>query len=55
MEKECRYHPGTQAVFICEKYKSYLCDKCVSCRDPKLYCKFRPMCLINSKEKMEKM
>jgi hypothetical protein len=28
------------------KHNIYLCDDCLQCRDPELYCKFRPSCPI---------
>jgi hypothetical protein len=28
-----------------------LCDACLKCKDPELYCKFRPSCMIHFLEK----
>ena len=28
------------------KHNYYLCEECLECRDPDIYCKFRPSCLI---------
>jgi hypothetical protein len=47
----CRNHPDREGVFPCQKHQIAYCLPCfeegVSCSDPKLYCKFRPQCLIN--------
>ncbi len=43
---ECEKHPGTEGVFFCAKYTRHLCEKCMDCGDPELYCKFRQRCLI---------
>lgn len=32
--------------FQCLKHNVWLCDECLSCRDPKLYCKHRSACPI---------
>jgi hypothetical protein len=29
------------------KHNIYLCDLCLVCRDPDIYCKFRPSCPIH--------
>lgn len=31
---------------MCLKHEVYLCDECLACRDPKIYCKHRSACLI---------
>ncbi len=28
------------------KYQIYMCEKCLQCRDPEIYCKFRTSCPI---------
>jgi len=28
------------------KHDNYLCRACLQCRDPEIYCKYRPSCLI---------
>ena len=35
---KCINHPDRET--------SYLCEECLKCRDPELYCKFRPSCTI---------
>jgi hypothetical protein len=51
----CRNHPDREGVFPCQKHLIAYCLPCfeegVSCSDPKLYCKFRPQCLINESQK----
>jgi hypothetical protein len=42
----CLNHPETETPFQCMKYSIYLCEDCLRCRDPELYCKYRPQCLI---------
>lgn len=42
----CINHPETEAVYQCQKYQLRYCRECITCRDPKLYCKFRSACLI---------
>ena len=33
------------------KHGVYLCEDCLRCRDPELYCKFRAACLIHFMDK----
>ncbi len=47
----CKNHRGEQARFLCQKYNYFLCDKCLRCYDPEIYCKFRSACIINYKDK----
>ncbi|MGE0085246.1 MAG: ASKHA domain-containing protein [Desulfococcaceae bacterium] len=42
----CINHPDRETNFLCMKHEIYLCEECLSCRDPGLYCKFRPSCPI---------
>jgi len=37
--------------YLCMKYNRYQEGDAVACRDPDLYCKFRPQCLIHYKDK----
>jgi hypothetical protein len=50
---KCINHPDRETSYLCMKHNIYLCDDCLQCRDPELYCKFRPSCPIwfLSKEK----
>jgi ferredoxin len=43
---KCVNHPDQETNFSCMKYNIYLCGECLECRDPELYCKFRPSCPI---------
>lgn len=42
----CINHPERETAYICMKHQIYLCEACLTCRDPELYCKFRPSCPI---------
>ena len=42
----CQKHPEKEARGYCTKYNRYLCDDCLVCQDPTLYCKHRTSCLI---------
>ncbi len=33
------------------KHGVYMCEECVRCRDPKIYCKFRSSCVISFLQK----
>ncbi len=39
-------HSGGDAGILCMKHNIHMCETCMKCRDPELYCKFRPSCLI---------
>ncbi|CAN2039261.1 hypothetical protein GMMP15_1130016 [Candidatus Magnetomoraceae bacterium gMMP-15] len=43
---KCINHPDIETKFECMKYTVFLCDECLECRDPELYCKFRSSCPI---------
>ncbi|OQX26462.1 MAG: hypothetical protein BWK80_10320 [Desulfobacteraceae bacterium IS3] len=45
MEK-CINHPDRETSFSCMKHSIYMCEECVRCRDPEIYCKFRSACPI---------
>jgi uncharacterized 2Fe-2S/4Fe-4S cluster protein (DUF4445 family) len=42
----CINHPDRETPYICMKHQIYLCEECLSCRDPKIYCKYRSACPI---------
>jgi hypothetical protein len=42
----CNNHPERETQYICMKYQTYLCDQCLTCKDPKIYCKYRSSCTI---------
>jgi uncharacterized 2Fe-2S/4Fe-4S cluster protein (DUF4445 family) len=43
---KCLNHPDRETSYICMKHNIYLCEECLECRDPDIYCKFRPSCPI---------
>lgn len=43
---KCINHPDRETGYICMKHNIYLCEECLECRDPDIYCKFRPSCPI---------
>ena len=43
---KCINHPERETPYICMKHGLYLCEECLQCRDPDIYCKFRPSCPI---------
>jgi len=42
----CINHPDRETSYMCMKHNVYLCDDCLKCPDPELYCKFRSSCPI---------
>jgi uncharacterized 2Fe-2S/4Fe-4S cluster protein (DUF4445 family) len=42
----CTKHPEKEGTFYCAKYNRYLCEDCLACQDPTIYCKHRTSCLI---------
>jgi hypothetical protein len=48
---KCLNHPEVETEFRCTKHQIYLCPACARCKDPDLYCKFRPACPIAFMEK----
>jgi len=51
---KCTCHPEKDTRFQCLKHGVWLCDECLSCRDPELYCKHRSACPIWFIEKRRK-
>lgn len=43
---KCTNHPEREATFHCAKDDVYLCEECLKCRNPDIYCKFRTNCII---------
>lgn len=43
---KCINHPERETSYICMKHNYYLCEECLECRDPEIYCKFRSSCPI---------
>jgi uncharacterized 2Fe-2S/4Fe-4S cluster protein (DUF4445 family) len=46
MEPKCFRHPEVTGKYYCSKYNRYMCEECLACLDPNIYCKFRKMCMI---------
>ncbi len=42
----CINHPDRETSFMCMKDGVYLCEECLNCRNPDIYCKFRSACPI---------
>ena len=42
----CPEHPENETCYRCMKHELTMCEACLFCRDPKIYCKFRPSCPI---------
>jgi hypothetical protein len=42
----CVNHPETETRFACMKHDIYMCEDCLECRGPDIYCKFRTSCPI---------
>lgn len=43
---QCVCHPEIDSSYRCMKHNVYVCEDCLTCRDPNIYCKFRPSCVI---------
>jgi hypothetical protein len=43
---KCKNHPDVESGYFCMKHKYFLCEKCVRCLDPEIYCKYRNSCVI---------
>ncbi len=42
----CIRHPERETYYKCQKHNIALCEECLECRDPEIYCKFRTACPI---------
>ncbi len=42
----CINHPDRETPYLCMKHQIYLCDECLACKDPNIYCKHRSACPI---------
>ncbi len=42
----CINHPDRETSYLCMKHNVYLCEECLKCKDPEIYCKFRSSCPI---------
>jgi uncharacterized 2Fe-2S/4Fe-4S cluster protein (DUF4445 family) len=43
---KCRNHPDRATSYLCSKHNVYMCEECLKCNDPEIYCKFRSACPI---------
>lgn len=43
---KCVNHPDRETPYLCSKHGIVLCQECMHCIDPELYCKFRNSCPI---------
>lgn len=43
---KCIHHPDRETRYLCMKHQIYLCEECLQCKDPKIYCKHRSACPI---------
>lgn len=43
---KCANHPDRETQFICMQHQIYLCEECLRCKDPNIYCKYRYSCTI---------
>lgn len=48
---KCKNHRDEETAYFCQKHEYYVCDKCLKCNDPEIFCKFRSSCLIYFLEK----
>jgi uncharacterized 2Fe-2S/4Fe-4S cluster protein (DUF4445 family) len=51
---KCAKHPNRETNFLCLKHNIYMCDECIKCREPEMFCKFRSSCpiwYINKRQK----
>jgi hypothetical protein len=51
VEAEEEPAPADNVRYLCMKYNRHQQGDDIACQDPKLYCKFRPQCLIHYTEK----
>ena len=47
----CSIHKDRETSTMCSKHHVYMCEACLHCMDPNIYCKFRSACVIHFKEK----
>lgn len=50
----CVNHPDRETSNVCTKHNIYMCEDCMHCRDPEIYCKFRSSCPIHFLTKRKK-
>jgi uncharacterized 2Fe-2S/4Fe-4S cluster protein (DUF4445 family) len=43
---KCVNHPDRETSYLCMKHNVYMCEECIICKDPEIYCKHRSSCPI---------
>ena len=43
---KCINHTDRETSYHCQKHNIDMCEECLRCRDPELYCKYRTACVI---------
>ena len=43
---KCVNHTDVENSYVCTKHDVYMCEECLHCSDPEIYCKFRTSCTI---------
>ena len=43
----CINHPRRKTSYRCMKYELYLCQDCLHCCEPEIYCRHRTACAIH--------
>ena len=51
---KCSNHPDRETSFLCLKHNIYMCEECIKCREPEMFCKFRLSCPIWFMDKRQK-
>jgi len=49
----CAEHPERETSYQCTKHGIFMCEECMTCRDPDIYCKYRTSCPIHFMEKKD--
>ena len=49
----CINHPDRETSYHCQKHNIDMCEECLRCRDPELYCKFCTACVIHFLSKQD--
>jgi len=52
--EKCVNHKDRLTSYSCMKHGVYMCEECMHCTDPTIYCKFRDSCPIWYTEKTNK-
>ncbi|MBT8350637.1 MAG: hypothetical protein KJO26_05310 [Deltaproteobacteria bacterium] len=44
---KCATHPDRETSYLCMKHNIHMCEECMKCRDPEIYCKYRSSCPVS--------